>query len=316
MRFWVGVTDDDWFAFLVRRMPDEVNFWQPGGNRMFRAIDQGQLFLFKLHSPRNFIVGGGIFLQHSNLPVSIAWEAFGEKNGAPNFQAFSALIKKHRERRGSVEHDPVIGCSIHLAAPFFWEQTHWIEVPHDWSPSIQRGKVYDSESGLGSVLWREVQSRLVQDAPMGVQVSGGASLAAELVDRCSSVPHLAWARLGQGAFRVLVTEAYHRRCAITGERTLPVLEAAHIKPFSLSGPNLVSNGLFMRSDLHKLFDQGYVTVSTSFHVEVSRWIKEEYENGRDYYALDGRRLMVIPSNVADRPSQNFLEWHNNNVFLG
>jgi putative restriction endonuclease len=37
-------------------------------------------------------------------------------------------------------------------------------------------------------------------------------------------------RLGQGAFRLLVTDAYQRRCAVTGERTLPVLDAAHIRP--------------------------------------------------------------------------------------
>ena len=40
-------------------------------------------------------------------------------------------------------------------------------------------------------------------------------------------------RLGQGYFRVLVTETYQRRCALTGEKTLPVLEAAHIKPCRL-----------------------------------------------------------------------------------
>ncbi|OCN02834.1 hypothetical protein A7X67_02970 [Clostridium sp. W14A] len=44
-------------------------------------------------------------------------------------------------------------------------------------------------------------------------------------------------RLGQGTFRVIVTEAYQRRCAFTGERTLPVLEAAHIKPYSENGIN-------------------------------------------------------------------------------
>lgn len=34
-----------------------------------------------------------------------------------------------------------------------------------------------------------------------------------------------------------MTEAYHRRCAISGEKTLPVLEAAHIKPYSMAqGP--------------------------------------------------------------------------------
>ena len=50
-------------------------------------------------------------------------------------------------------------------------------------------------------------------------------------------------RLGQGAFRVVVTEAYHRRCAISGEKTLPVLEAAHIKPYTQEGPHEISNGL-------------------------------------------------------------------------
>jgi hypothetical protein len=42
-------------------------------------------------------------------------------------------------------------------------------------------------------------------------------------------------RLGQGSFRVLVTETYQRRCALTGEKTLPVLEAAHIKPYAELG---------------------------------------------------------------------------------
>lgn len=87
------------------------------------------------------------------------------------------------------------------------------------------------------------------------------------------------ARIGQGAFRAIVTDAYKRRCAITGEKTLPVLEAAHIKPYSESGPNLTKNGLLLRSDMHILFDKGYMTVSNN-HLEVSRRIREEYENGR------------------------------------
>ncbi|TKS63473.1 MAG: HNH endonuclease [Nitrospira sp.] len=123
-------------------------------------------------------------------------------------------------------------------------------------------------------------------------------------------------RLGQGAFRVLVTDAYDRRCAVTGERTLPALEAAHIKPFSKSGPNLTENGLLMRSDLHKLFDFGYISITPELHVEVSRKIKEEYENGRDYYALHGKKLAVTPVAPKDRPSSQFLQWHNQNVYLG
>ncbi|MEX0680807.1 MAG: hypothetical protein WD097_05450 [Balneolales bacterium] len=36
--------------------------------------------MFKLHSPNNFITGGGFFVLHSLLPLTLAWDAFGEKN--------------------------------------------------------------------------------------------------------------------------------------------------------------------------------------------------------------------------------------------
>jgi putative restriction endonuclease len=67
-------------------------------------------------------------------------------------------------------------------------------------------------------------------------------------------------RYGQGAFRLLVTEAYNRRCTMTRERTVPVLDAAHIHPYSLGGPHSPANGILLRSDLHRLLDLGYVTV--------------------------------------------------------
>jgi putative restriction endonuclease len=112
-----------------------------------------------------------------------------------------------------------------------------------------------------------------------------------------------------------VTDAYSRRCAITGERTLPALEAGHIKPYAKSGPHDVRNGLLLRSDLHNLFDQGYMTVTLDFKVEVSRRIREEFENGRDYYALHGKPLTVLPASDHSRPAREFLEWHNG-IFKG
>ena len=74
-------------------------------------------------------------------------------------------------------------------------------------------------------------------------------------------PQLIHPRLGQGAFRVLVTDIYQRRCAVTRERTLPALEAAHIRPYSTGGTHEAQNGLLLRRDIHSLFDAGYVTVT-------------------------------------------------------
>ena len=314
MKFYVGVTDNKWFEFLARRKPDEVNFWRPGGSGSFQAIQPGAPFLFKLHSPDNFIAGGGFFVSHSNLPLSLAWEAFGEKNGAGSLDALRVMIEKFRSNKPR-EHDPIIGCTI-LANPFFLQRQDWIPAPSNWAPSIVQGKGYKSEEKIGAQLWAEVQAGLARLEPAkAVSQADGASLQAEESPRYGA-EFLTRARLGQGAFRVLVTDAYARRCAITGERTLPALEAAHIQPFAKSGPNVTANGLLLRSDLHKLFDSGYLSVTPNLSVEVSRKIKKEFENGRDYYALDGRKLVVVPSTQKDRPSSQYLEWHNSNIFLG
>ena len=103
-------------------------------------------------------------------------------------------------------------------------------------------------------------------------------------------PQLIRPRLGQGAFRVLVTDIYQRRCAVTQERTLPALEAAHIRPYGDGGEHEARNGLLLRRDIHSLFDAGYVTVTPDLRFEVSRRIREEFDNGKHYYALHGRTI--------------------------
>ena len=127
-------------------------------------------------------------------------------------------------------------------------------------------------------------------------------------------PTLINPRLGQGAFRVLVTDAYKRRCAITGEKTLPVLEAAHIVPFAQSGSHQISNGLLLRSDFHKLFDLGYVTIDRNFRVKVSPRLREEWFNGKVYYRLNRQPLASLPDAADQQPRREYLEWHNKNIF--
>ena len=91
---------------------------------------------------------------------------------------------------------------------------------------------------------------------------------------------------------------------------LPVLEAAHIKPYGSGGPHEPENGLLLRSDLHALFDQGYVTVDANqFRVVVSNRIREEFENGRDYYQLHGRAIR-LPRESNSGPSREYLSFHN------
>lgn len=304
MRFWVGVTDKSWYEYLRIRSPEEVNFWQPSSRPLAAFLQPGVPFLFKLHSPHDFVVGGGFFVRFSALPARLAWAAFQGNNGVPDYVALKRRVEQYRGE--PVRGDPEIGCNV-LNAPFFFDEKDWIKVPEDWAKNIVRGKTYDTTQGEGLPLWNQVEGRLQSLPELVYQAQVAARYGAE---------YLTQARLGQGAFRVLVTDAYHRRCAVTGERTLPVLQAAHIRPYAAHGPHAVTNGLLLRSDVHTLYDAGYVTVTQDFRVEVSRKLKEQFQNGREYYAYHGNALAELPTSPDQRPSPDFLRWHNDNVFLG
>ena len=105
---------------MLRHQPnlDEVNFWAPSAGN-FRALQPGELFLFKLHAPRNVIVGGGIFADANAMPCSLAWEAFREANGARSLPEMRARIARYRHADASDRSDFEIGCRI-LTQPFFF----------------------------------------------------------------------------------------------------------------------------------------------------------------------------------------------------
>jgi putative restriction endonuclease len=177
----------------------------------------------------------------------------------------------------------------------------WIPVPASWHPNIVQGKTYAHDEVEGRALWRQVQDALrgARAEALPVQPSAGLSTA-EIAGTRFGDPILIRPRLGQGSFRVLVTDAYDRRCAVTKERTPPVLEAAHITPYADGGEHRIDNGLLLRHDLHTLFDRGYVTVSPDLRFEVSRRLKEDFEHGRELH---------LPGVVEARPREEWLKWH-------
>jgi putative restriction endonuclease len=79
MKFYLGVTDNNWFRYLSQINPEDINFWQPGGTVNFKVLTPGAPFLFKLKSPLNAIGGVGFFSSHTFLPISVAWETFGNR---------------------------------------------------------------------------------------------------------------------------------------------------------------------------------------------------------------------------------------------
>lgn len=160
MNLYVGITDYDWYQKLSAiKNNDEVNFWQPGGKRLFQVLKPGEMFLFKLHAPLNAIVGGGFFTHSTILPFSSVWDSFGEKNGVESLEEMRQRTRKYRKQDSRDLFDYQIGCIL-LTGPFFFPEREWIEMPEDWKREIVQGKTYPLDEPIGKRLWNEVEIRL------------------------------------------------------------------------------------------------------------------------------------------------------------
>lgn len=204
-----------------------------------------------------------------------------------------------------------IGCTV-LSNTVFLNEEDWIANPPGWSGNIVQGKMYDSNAEDGVVIWNAVRARLWNPEPEPC-ISIGSLGAQEPISKYGA-PVLVKPRLGQASFRILVTDAYKRRCAITGESTLVALEAAHIIPYSQEGSHDVRNGLLLRADFHRLFDVGLVSVTPDLEIRVSPKIRETWFNGKVYYRLDNQPLKVFPDRADSQPDPDRLGWHFKNRF--
>ncbi|MFC6616587.1 HNH endonuclease [Deinococcus radiophilus] len=316
MKMYVGVTDNNWFHMLAQQgWSEEVNFWKPSG-KPFKALAPGDLFLFKLHSPHNFIVGGGFFSRAVSLTTSMAWDTFGLGNGATTYEQMRERVFKYRGGRSAeFDPDPVLTC-IMLSEPFYFPEELWIASPSSFKGNIVSGKTYRADDADSQMLYESVTQNLRLLNGKSILATPGSATSSVIEAPRYGQPSLIRPRLGQSGFRVMVTEAYQRQCVITGEKTLPVLEAAHIQPYSKGGAHEVSNGLLLRSDLHRLFDLGYLAVEpTQRQVLVSPQIREKFQNGRHYYALQGQTV-AAPLSGFDSPAPGNLEYHLREVYLG
>jgi len=306
----IAITDEGWYRFCAEH-PEvtELNFWTPSARRSFRAPAFSP-FLFKLRAPFNAICGFAYFAQFSILPDWLAWESFGVGNGCLSLQEMQSRISTIRSR---IRYDEStgsdqIGC-IQLVSPVFFPREEWIPQPADWKPRIQTPVKFDLAVGEGRRVWESCLARVAAAQTSALEASPRLIAPFERYGD----PRLVQPRLGQATFRIAVLDAYGRACAVTGEHSLPAIEAAHIRSYAQDGPHEVRNGLLLRADLHRLFDTGYVTVTPDLFLEVSPRLREEYKNGRSYYPLHGSRLQV-PSSEMNRPQTEFLEWHNEHVF--
>lgn len=104
-------------------------------------------------------------------------------------------------------------------------------------------------------------------------------------------------RTGQAVFRQKVLAAYGQRCCVRGESSLEVLNAAHIQPYVNSESNHIQNGLAFRTDLHKLFDAGLITIDDDYRLVTSNRLKSG-----GYASYHGQKVFV-PDEVSRSPQR-------------
>lgn len=232
---------------------------------------------------------------------------FGEANGVDSAEEMRARIGRYRRSRIEPGEDPVIGCLFVRDVRFF-PADGTAPAPPQFARNIVQGKGYDLAVQPDVTYFADLMNMLL-----------GASIELDLSEpwhRSGPVfgdPRLAPYRLGQRSFQAVVLDAYRRRCAITGTHIPPVLQAAHIRPVTSGGEHRLDNGLLLRSDVHILFDRGYLGVDPRHRLLVSPRLREDFGNGDQFYAKAGL-VIDLPERRADRPRSEFLEWHASEIF--
>lgn len=310
---YVANTDNDWFDFLRARQPwEEINFWKPS-QTLFKAIDEGGLFVFRLKAPRNVIGGYGILVSSINAPIKLAWESIGEGNGVASVSKMVEAIARYRKSRDTTEHS-MIGCRL-LSNPVFFDESEWFDVPKSWSQNIVTGKVYNTRSDDGADLFEKIEAR--NSGLQNTIICNKSDFFGfnEPESARYGAPILIEPRLGQASFRMKISSTYEFTCAVSGTRVLPALDAAHIQPYADGGPHRVENGILLRKDIHSVFDAGFATFDEEYRFIVSDQVATIFNNGNEYKRLSGHKLR-LPKSVQNWPSQKAIRWHRENRYVG
>jgi putative restriction endonuclease len=163
---------------------------------------------------------------------------------------------------------------------------------------------YLLDSNFPSTLHDDIASAV------GINLDGAA--AASIVD-------LGQRRRRNPAFREQVLLAYEGRCAMCGwegrlGRDLAGVEAAHVRWFTINGPDTLDNGLCLCSLHHKLFDLGAMGISADHKVTVSlHFVGHGEMADRFVYGLVGRELDE-PQSGLPRVAAAHVAWHAAQVF--
>jgi putative restriction endonuclease len=298
--FAVAPTDLDWFQQLRSEgvKGEVINFWTPTPWNISRLQVNDKLY-FMLKSPIRKIGGYGTFVGYKNMKASDAWRAYGRDNGVENLSELISRTDGYKSKNTKKELtiDPEIGCIL-LKDPEFYDDNNFKtdeEEGINFPKQVVKLKYFNKREKIIS-----------KEKVTTIKVSKSF----ELIDnnKIKRKQLTQKERKGQAGFRRDILKIYDNSCSVTGVTQKEVLEAAHIQGYVNEESNNVQNGICLRVDIHKLFDNGLITIDSEYKVLISTMLKStEYEN------LNGKKIN-LPQNKIYYPSAAALENHNKLVF--
>jgi putative restriction endonuclease len=249
-----------------------------------------------LKAPIRKIGGGGTFKEYIDLSVDEAWKRFGLKNGCGNKKELIDRLNQYRTRRSmeeGISHEEKIGCIV-LQDVETWDKDKYIDLGKtsiSFPDQVVKIKYFtEGESFLESPSVSKSTKFIL--LPSGILKEGSTTTIT--------------ARKGQGSFKAMISRAYGNACCISEELTPELLEAAHIQPYFNESSNHTQNGLLLRVDLHKLYDNGLLHIDSDYVIHISPYLKSDY-----YRGFHGKRIQV-PGNKSEWPSVEALNQRETN----
>ena len=129
----------------------------------------------------------------------------------------------------------------------------------------------------------------------------------------SDIPATQFEKVRDQGFRKAVVQLYDHRCALCGIKMLTpegytVVDAAHIKPWSVSHNDHPTNGMALCKLCHWSYDEGLMSVNPNYHVMISPAVRNEPNLPGHMLTLSDRQ-MFRPSESRFWPDQESFDWH-------
>ena len=293
-KFYVAITTTQWFSFLKNEYQNGrsykfVNFWTPS-TATFKALNEGDMFLFKLHSNKlkgenGEIVGGAIFSHHEVLSINDAWKKFGKGNGTNTVDEISLMLEKIVERNG-YKTTPKIGCII-LKNVFFLKS--FIQEPSNWNKAIVRGKTYSTDEAIGADLYNQVMEQINSKNDRN--------------SKCKTRIFISQTNL------IKLPDRTRHECALCKMDNIELLEICSIKPetdCSEIEKSDINNYLVFCPNHAMLFKKGFISFNDTGNILISNKI-----NGSNCILLNINPLMKIS---ISKENKDYFNFHREHIF--